>query len=1082
MASVEEAETYAATHKIAEALEAAVNACLASMPDEPFAFIAKQLTEGKLPSERPTATEGAVLKPELDAYLTKHEITAALQSVVAALVSCSPLPADPTSFMAGKLVALGGPKFKTVADVRNAFVDYFVQKCAHTHWPSSPVVPHDDPTLLFINAGMNQFKPVFLGSADPASAMSKLKRAANSQKCIRAGGKHNDLDDVGKDNYHHTFFEMLGNWSFGDYYKKEAIAWAWELLTEVYKIPKDRLYATYFEGSAKDGLDEDIEARDIWLQYLPPERVLQGNKKDNFWEMGDTGPCGPCSEIHYDRIGGRDAAHMVNGGCVNGAKKGDIVKGYPVGVDDPNVLEIWNNVFMQFNREKDGSLTKLPAPCVDTGMGLERVASILLGKMSNYDIDVFTRIFTAIQAVCPGLRPYTGLIGDEDKDYVDMAYRVVADHIRTLTFSITDGAVPSNEGRGYVLRRILRRAVRYGGEILKAPEGFFHQLVDIVVEVMSGGFPELAKNPSAVKAIIKEEEEIFSRTLKRGIAELDKRCKKLAAGATLPGDDAFKMYDTYGFPLDLTVLMCEEKGMTVDTAGYEAEMEKARDQAKAGGNFGSSEAISMAADEVDTLKTKMSVPPTADKHKYVWDSTGSGETMTSTLRGVINVSKTFLESADESSGLLGLVVEATPFYAEAGGQIADLGQITSAGGAAFAVSDVKKVGPYVLHVGKVTAGKLSLGDSVTLSVDYARRAPIAKNHTTTHMLNFALRGALGQACDQRGALYDDEKLRFDFAYAKPLTAAELQDTQDRVNAQIAAALPVNVMDSPLEAAKAVNGLRAVFGEQYPDPVRVVSVGGPGVQDMLDSPDKDEWATLSIEFCGGTHVANSSEAKQFALLSEEGLGRGVRRVLGVTFSKAEAAFAEAKALSERCKAAEALTGAELTTEVGELARVLEAATVPAADRKALADAVTALKKKLVEAGKGDAKALAEAAKAEGAALGAALEGTVLIALLKTEADAKALELAVTAVTTAKPDAAVLLLGAGKTLAGLAVVPKAMEGTLNAKDWVNTALPVAGGKGGGKAGRAQGAARDASQANAAEAAAKAFAAEKLSVEIS
>jgi alanyl-tRNA synthetase len=435
--------------------------------------------------------------------------------------------------------------------IRSTFIDFFVSKKEHTFWPSSPVVPVNDPTLLFANAGMNQYKPLFLGTCDPTLEMSKLLRAVNSQKCIRAGGKHNDLEDVGKDVYHHTFFEMLGNWSFGNYFKEEAIAWGWECLTVEFGLDPERLYATYFGGDAALGLEADLEARDLWLRYLPANRIIACGCKENFWEMGATGPCGPCSEIHYDRIGDRDAAHLVN-------------------ADVPDVIEIWNIVFIQYNREADQSLRDLPNKHVDTGMGFERLSSILQGKQSNYDTDIFTPIFDAIREVT-NCRPYEGKLGVTDVGLIDMAYRVIGDHIRTLTFAITDGAVPSSEGRGYVLRRILRRAVRYGQEMLNAPPGFFTKLVPVVVDNFCGTFPELRKRQAYVMSIIADEEQSFLRTLDQGVKHFKKVVAALQASdaTVVSAKDTHLLFSSMGFPLDLTELMAAELGLTVDTAGFD---------------------------------------------------------------------------------------------------------------------------------------------------------------------------------------------------------------------------------------------------------------------------------------------------------------------------------------------------------------------------------------------------------------------------------------------------------------------------------------------------------------------------------
>jgi len=540
--------------------------------------------------------------------------------------------------------AAGSEQEWTASKVRRQFIEFFEAK-GHTMWPSSPVVPYDDPTLLFANAGMNQFKPLFIGQAQPGSALAELgetsKRATNTQKCIRAGGKHNDLEDVGMDTYHHTFFEMLGSWSFGDYFKQEAIAWAWELFTKVYKLDPDRFYATYFEGDESLGLAPDEEARQLWLQYLPAERVLPGNKEDNFWEMGDTGPCGPCSEIHYDRIGGRDAAHLVN-------------------QDDPDVLEVWNLVFMQFNREAGGEIRPLPEKSIDTGMGFERLVSILQDVRSNYDTDVFAPIFGEIERIT-GAAPYGGELGSAaevlPKTAIgrDTAYRVIADHIRTLSVSIADGALPSNEGRGYVLRRILRRAVRYGRQMLGADEGFFAALVPGAIASLSEAFPELPAQQQLVQEVIAEEEAAFSSMLSRGIKEFNQRADAIKAGgeAGFDGQAAFFLYDSMGFPLDLTELMAREVGLEVDTAGFQAAMDeqKARSAAAAAASKGDGALLTLGPEQTSFLADS-GVAFTDDQYKFERENVGQP----ATLRAIYSGAGFVDTAAADADATLGLVL------------------------------------------------------------------------------------------------------------------------------------------------------------------------------------------------------------------------------------------------------------------------------------------------------------------------------------------------------------------------------------------------------------------------------------------
>ncbi len=920
-----------------------------------------------------------------------------------------------------------------VSRVRSTFIDFFVQKKEHLFVASSPVVPHDDPTLLFANAGMNQFKPIFLGQVDPKSEQATWKSAANTQKCIRAGGKHNDLDDVGKDTYHHTFFEMLGNWSFGHYFKKEAISWAWELLTEVYKLDVKKIYVTYFGGNKEDGLEADLEARDIWLNYLPPERVLPFGKKENFWEMGKTGPCGPCSEIHYDRLDGRFSSNLVN-------------------ADDPTLIEIWNLVFIQFNREEDGSLRSLPAKHVDTGMGLERITSILQGAMSNYDTDVFTPLFKRIQEVT-GARPYTGKVGEEDTDHVDMAYRVVADHVRTLSFAINDGAIPGAVGRNYVVRRILRRAVRYGKQILGAKDGFFHQLVPEVVQLMGDAFPELKKNPQHIIATIKEEEVAFARTLDKGIRKFNKATEKLESGSTIPGDVVFKLFDTYGFPVDLTVLMAEEKKLKVDQEGFKKLKKLARENSS-GAATNAEAGLNLGTHAVAHLQS-IPVAPTDDSFKYQTELE-----IDATVKAIWT-GKEFVDTTTDAT--VGLVLDRTVFYAEQGGQIFDLGSITVVGkDAAQRVENVQVFGGYVVHMGSCK-GTIKVGDVVRLSVDVERRKPTMSNHTSTHLINFALRKALGDHIEQRGSLVLPEKLRFDFSHNKALTQAQLEEVQRIVAAQIEQDLSVYAKEVPLKQALAISGIRAVFGEVYPDPVRVVSVG-PSVDELLAEPSAPRWREYAVELCGGTHIARSSQATAFVIVGEDALARGIRRITSLTGAPALEAIQRAQALRERIAQAKALSGEALTEQIKQLLEAINDATrpIPAAQQIELRNLVEDLRKAAFTGQKNAKTEQLEAAQQYAEQIMESLGSSdqVHVGRLDVGSNVIALTNAIKAIRARHPQVAVLLIsseivkGKPKVTVVTQVPDEVASQGLKANEWAAAVAQLLGGKGGGKPTTAQG----------------------------
>ncbi len=727
--------------------------------------------------------------------------------------------------------------------IRTAFIDFFKDR-DHTFVPSSPIVPEGDDTLLFTNAGMNQFKDIFLGLKAP-----QYPRAANSQKCLRVSGKHNDLEEVGRDGYHHTFFEMLGNWSFDDYFKAETIEWAWQLLTQAWQINPDRLWVTVFAGDRHDGLPEDAEAAALWTKVtkIPAERVLRFGRKDNFWEMGRTGPCGPCSEIHIDL--GADACDRKD------------VPGHKCGVNAgcARFIELWNLVFIQYNRAEDGKLNELGARYVDTGAGLERIAAVLQQKKSNYDTDLFMPIINALADMAG--RKYTA----RPNNKTDNAFRVIADHIRALVFAVTDGATPSNEGRGYVVRRILRRASRFGRE-LGMHEPFIYQLVGAVVDCLGDAFPEIKQRSDYVSTVIESEEESFGRTLDRGIEIFNAAAKRAqnSADKTITGDDAFRLYDTYGFPPDLTRLMAEEQNLKVDTAGFDKLMAQQKQRAKAA-QKGASSMVNLGNAEL---------PAIDDLLKYETDRCES------TVAGFIEQASFKTTGRLECGAEAALVLDKTCFYAEAGGQVGDCGTIESANGS-FVVDATAKIGDCIVHHGKVVEGTLAVGETVNAIVSKDRDA-IRKNHTATHLLQWALQQVLGKSVAQQGSLVGPDYLRFDFTCPKAMTAGQIEQVEQLVRDKIAEDLPVTCTVMPKTEARKL-GAMALFGEKYGDEVRVVAIGA-------DSEDRLRQA-FSTEFCGGTHVANIGSIGGFKISKEESISAGVRRITALTGSALASYFGQ-----------------------------------------------------------------------------------------------------------------------------------------------------------------------------------------------
>ena len=758
------------------------------------------------------------------------------------------------------------------AEIRQLFLDFFNEK-QHQIVPSAPMVVKDDPTLMFTNAGMNQFKEFFLGNKTP-----KNKRVADTQKCLRVSGKHNDLEEVGIDTYHHTFFEMLGNWSFGDYFKEEAIAWAWELLTERYKIDPSILYVTIFEGDESEGLERDMEAYNFWKKFIPEDRILLGNKKDNFWEMGDQGPCGPCSEIHVD-IRSEEEKQQVPGAEL-------------VNQDHPQVVEVWNLVFIEFNRKADGSLEQLPEKHIDTGMGFERLCMVLQNKTSNYDTDVFTPLIREIEALTK-TEYGTSL-------EVDRAIRVIADHVRTVYFAIADGQLPSNTGAGYVIRRILRRAIRYGFTFLGQKNAFIHLLVATLEQQMGDAFPELKREQKLAFNVIREEENSFLKTLDQGLLLLDTILKG-SKDNVLEGAKAFELYDTYGFPYDLTALIASERGFTVDEAGFHASMEQQKNRSRAAASSKAGDWVVLEQDELEEF--------------IGYDH----------LEAQVKITRYRKMTTAKEGDFYQLVFNLTPFYPEGGGQVGDKGYLEASNGDIYYILNTKKENNLIIHYTQTLPSKLEGGFKAV--VDAKQRQRTSSNHTATHLLHQALREVLGDHVEQKGSMVHSGMFRFDFSHYAKVTAEELSAVEQFVNARIQEQLPLEENREAVLAEAMAEGAMALFGEKYGDTVRSIRFG------------------QSIELCGGTHVSNTANIWHFKITSESAVASGIRRIEAITGDAAKTYFEDQTELLEKVqqllnqpqdtlKAIEGLQEdlASMKKEIQALAKVQLAATKAALEEE------------------------------------------------------------------------------------------------------------------------------------------------------